>query len=162
MADEKFDLFGDPCRLPNGKRGRPAHRPSQHYENKIKMLLALGWSNERIANACNISVPTLRKHYFSVLKQRGGQRDRLDARRFEQAFEAAQSGNVGAMRLMDQMITKNDLMLQTRRFEGEAPSDKQQKAAPPKGKKEQRQEEAKDAVAGNSDWGDDLKPGFAN
>lgn len=162
MAEDEFDLFGDPCRLPNGKRGRPAHRPSQHYENKIKMLLALGWSNERIANACDISVPTLRKHYFSVLKQRNGQRDRLDARRFEQAFEAAQSGNVGAMRLLEQMITKSDLMLQTRRFEGESTAEEPSTAKSVKGKKERRQEEAKDAVAGNSDWGDDLKPGFAN
>lgn len=164
MADEEFDLFGDPVRLPNGKRGRPAHVACQKNRNKVIMLLALGWSNERIAAALHVSQPTLRRHYFSELKLRMIQRDRLDAYRFEKALEAVEGGNVGAMRLLGQMIQKNDLMLNTRT----SPSEKKpasSKKSEPVGKKEAEKQAAIDIIRGNGDddgWGDDLKPGQYN
>lgn len=107
MGDE-FDLFGDPVRDASGRRGRPAHRPSQENRNKVIMLLAMGWSNERIASALHISQPTLRRYYFSELKSRLIQRDRLDAHRMWVVTKAANEGNVGAMRLQDQMLKRND------------------------------------------------------
>ena len=54
-----LDLFGDPVRVP-GRRGRPQHVASQRNRDKVVMLLALGWSNDRIANALVVSLPTLR------------------------------------------------------------------------------------------------------
>ena len=155
MADEEFDLFGNPVRRSDGRRGRPAHRYALEIDNKIKLLLARGWSNERIAKRCKISVPTLKKYYFSTLKDRDFQRDALDAWRFEQAFEAAASGNVGGMRLLDQMIQRDDTMMAAARVRDDV-EDKPE----PVGVKEQARRGARDAIDGASDgWGDDLKPG---
>jgi hypothetical protein len=75
-----LDLFGDPIPEHWGRRGRPPHVPSVDNRNKVKMLLALGWTDERIANSLSISQPTLRKHYFLELKFRDEARDRLEAR----------------------------------------------------------------------------------
>jgi hypothetical protein len=156
MSD--FDLFGDPVRLPNGKRGRPAHVATQENRNKVMMLLAVGWSNDRIANAMRVSLPTLRKHYFSELKARSIQRDRLDAARFMMAFEQAAAGNVGAQRLLAQLIEKNDQVLTDAKIRTAARDDA---ADEPLGKKEQARREAEQALAGGA-WGDDLKPGQFN
>ena len=70
-----YDLFGDPIPANWGERGRPAHIPTQ--QNRVSMLVALGWTNPRIAAALYITLPTLRKHYFSELKFREVARDRL-------------------------------------------------------------------------------------
>lgn len=160
MADEEFDLFGDPVRLPNGKRGRPAHQPTQKLRNKVMALLALGWSNERIANAIHCSVPTLKRYYFSELKRRSMQRDRLDAWRFEQALEQAKAGNVGAQRLLDQLIEKNDRKLQAARMRDFQEKPKQEKL----GKKEMERRQAEKIAKGDGteDWDDLLKPGAYN
>lgn len=157
LADEEIDLFGDPVRLPSGRRGRPAHVATQKNRNKVIMLLALGWANERIAGALHITQPTLRKHYFSELKARVVQRDRLDAWRFEKVIEAAQGGNVGAMRLLTQMIEKNDLVFADAKIRAAQNSSR---SATYVGKKEQAQLAAHETVLGGDEgWGDDLKPG---
>lgn len=157
MDHEEFDLFGDPVRLPGGRRGRPAHVATQKNRNKIIVLLALGWSNERIAGALHITQPTLRKHYFSELKVRDIQRDRLDAWRFEKVIDAAQGGNVGAMRLLSQMIEKNDLVFADAKIRAAQKSSRQPSYV---GKKEQEKLAAqKTAEGGDTGWGDDLKPG---
>ncbi|OWU80441.1 helix-turn-helix domain containing protein [Phaeobacter sp. 22II1-1F12B] len=159
MSDEQFDLFGDPVRLPSGKRGRPAHQPDQKNRNKVMMLLALGWSKDRIANAIHCSVPTLNRYYFSELKARSLQRDRLDAWRFEKVMAQAETGNVGAQRLLNQMIEKNDMMQTAAQIR-----DAQRKPgkSKPIGKKEQERQDAGRVADGGSDdgWGDDLKPGL--
>ncbi len=56
-----FDLLGW------GKRSRPSHIAMERNRNKIRLLLA---SNTRIARALSITCATLRKHYFSELRQR--------------------------------------------------------------------------------------------
>lgn len=161
MADEQFDLFGDPVRMPSGKRGRPAHQPTQKMRNKVMVLLALGWSNERIANAIHCSVPTLRRHYFSELKRREMQRDRFDAWRIELAIEQASQGNVGAQRLLEQLIDKNDKLLLAARMRDQSPEQGSEKQL---GKKEiERRNAAKIASGDDSgSWDDDLKPGYAH
>ncbi|WP_167685889.1 resolvase [Parasedimentitalea denitrificans] len=160
MAEQDFDLFGDPVRLPNGKRGRPAHVPSQKNRNKIIVLLALGWGNERIAGAMHISQPTLRRYYFSELKRRDIQRDRLDAWRFEKIVDQVESGNVGAMRLLDQMIAKNDQVLTDAKIRAAQNGEKKTEYI---GKKEVDRQAADSAVKGNSPgWEDDLTPGKYN
>ncbi|UWQ77365.1 resolvase [Leisingera sp. M658] len=161
MAEQEFDLFGDPVRQSNGRRGRPKHVPSQENRNKVIVLLAMGWSNERIAGALHVSQPTLRTYYFSELKARDIQRDRLDAHRLMLAMEEANKGNVGAMRLLDQLISKSDLALTTGRL-----GDAQRKAAAKPetpGKKAQEKLNAHKVLGGDdtaSDgWGEDIKPG---
>lgn len=108
-------LFGWPVMPWKGRRGRPPHLPSPENVNRVKMLLAFGWSNERIANALNITQPTLRRHYLSVLKLRGLARDALDARRAELLWAQVEKGNVGAMKAFDRMLEVNDRMARTAR-----------------------------------------------
>jgi len=46
-----FDLFGDPVSEYRPKGGRPQHLATQENRNKVSMLVAFGWNNERIARA---------------------------------------------------------------------------------------------------------------
>ncbi|WP_353641333.1 hypothetical protein [Mesorhizobium sp. WSM2239] len=106
-----IDLFGDPIPANWGMRGRPEHVPSSQNRNKVSMLLALGWSNKRIAASLFITMPTLRKHYFSELRYRAVARDRLDAAVAMKLWDGVQDGNVGAIREFRKMLERNDLML---------------------------------------------------
>lgn len=114
-----------------GMRGRPPHVPTDETVNKVKMLLAFGWANSRIANALNITEPTLRRHYFSVLKVRAIARDALDARRAELLWQQVEKGNVGAMKAFDKMVEENDRMTKSRRVRDED-DDEDEVPPPPK------------------------------
>ena len=129
--DAIFDLFGNPVDAKSGKPGRPRKEATQEERNKVKMLLAVGWNNERIASILQLSLPTFRRNFFHELKVRPVARDMLDARRLELAMTAAQSGNVGAMRQVDRLLEKFDLMEAERKYaakdkgaEPEAPREK--------------------------------------
>jgi len=152
---EVRDLFGDVVTLPNGRRGRPAHVACQKNRNKVIMLLALGWSNQRIADALHVSLPTLKKYYFSELKARSVQRDRLDAWRFEVVIKKATSGDMSAMKELDRMIVRNDRVLAAARIADEPADEKV-------GKKEEARRAAADLVRDGGAWGDDLAPGKWN
>lgn len=108
---EIFDLFGDPVPQGEGRRGRPQHLPTNENRNRVNLLLALGWSNDRIAAALRITAPTLRRHYFSELRSRDVARDRLDLRRAELMWREVEAGNVGAMKEFARFMDRNDLML---------------------------------------------------
>ena len=110
MGDEVFDLFGNPVRAGKGKRGRPRYEVTERNRNKVKMLLALGWSNERVANAIDASLATLKRYFGAELKVRDKMRDRLDAERLMVVTEQAMGGNVGAHKQLDRMIERNDRM----------------------------------------------------
>jgi hypothetical protein len=103
-------LFGWPDMPWKGRRGKPPHLVTEENVNKIKLLLALGWANKRIAAALAISEPTLRKHYLSVLKVRALARDALDARRAELLWAQVEKGNVGAMKQFTLLLEANDRM----------------------------------------------------
>lgn len=105
-----FDLFGDPVPPNHGRRGRPSHIDTEQNRNKVTMLLALGWSNERIAAALSISAPTLMKHYFSILEARAIQRDRMESAIAMKLWEGLQAGNVAAAREFRALIERNDRM----------------------------------------------------
>lgn len=108
--DERFDLFGNPVRAGTGRRGRPAFQVTERNANKVRLLLALGWANQRVANAIGCSLATLKRHFRADLEFRDAMRDRLDAERIMATADQALKGNVGAQRLLDQMIEKNDRM----------------------------------------------------
>ncbi|QUS42475.1 hypothetical protein RPMA_18385 [Tardiphaga alba] len=74
------------------------------------MLLALGWSNGRIANALHITEPTLRKHYFSVIKFRDQQRDRMDAAVASTLWRQFVEGSTAAGKVFMAFVEKNDRM----------------------------------------------------
>lgn len=113
---ENFDLFGHPVPDWKGKRGRPPYEPTDRDRNKIKLLLALGWSIPRMANGIGVSPATVKRYFRAELKVRDAMRDRLEARRFELAMEQANAGNVAALKLLGAMIDRNDLMETERRL----------------------------------------------
>jgi len=143
-----FDLFGDPVPANWGQRGRPEHVPTQQNRNRVSMLVAMGWSNARIAAALFITQPTLRKHYFSELKFREVARDRLVAGLLTKHWELFMAGNVAAGKEFRDLLKENDLMLY-----GQTARPQQQKPAkePKLGKKE-----AALAAAQNPDTGSTL------
>lgn len=108
--EPNLDLFGHAVRDGFGKRGRPPFEPTEKDRNKIKLLLALGWSTARIANGVGVSPATVKRYFRAELKVRDAMRDRLDARRFEIAMEQANAGNITALRELGAMIEKNDRM----------------------------------------------------
>jgi hypothetical protein len=113
MADNSepmTDLFGDVVPRNFGGRGRPEHMPTSENINKVRMLLALGWGNGRIAKAMSITQPTLRKHYKFHLRFRDEMRDRMEASYGIRLWAQVQEGNVGAMRLWAQFVERNDRM----------------------------------------------------
>ena len=111
-----FDLFGNPVEAGTGKPGRPRKEATPEDRNKVKMLLAVGWSNERIASVLHMSLPTFRRLFFQELKFRAVARDMLDARRLELAVTAAVGGNVGAMRQVDRLLEMFDRMKAERAY----------------------------------------------
>ena len=107
---EVLDLFGDPVPSNWGERGRPEHVPTQQNRNRVSLLVALGWTNVRIAAALFVTQPTLRKHYFSELKFREVARDRLVAQIGVKLLDGVNEGNVSAIREFQKYLERNDLM----------------------------------------------------
>ena len=144
------DLFGDLTTLPSGRRGRPSHRWAQSAADKVMLGLAMGYTNAEIASGLGISLPTLRKYYFSELKRRDMQRARFELWRAEQLARAANDGNVGAMKQLGQLMERRDRQLAEQRLREE-----DEKPVPPQGKKEQARLDAQAAVSDP-----DLTPGW--
>lgn len=107
---ENLDLFGNPIRERFGQRGRPPYEPTDRDRNRIKLLLALGWSTERMANAIGVSPATVKRYFRAELKVRDAMRDRLEMRRFEIAMEQANAGNVAALKELGRLVEHSDLM----------------------------------------------------
>lgn len=105
---ENFDLFGNPIDPDTGRPGRPRKVATVADRSKVRMLLAVGWSNERIASVMHMSLPTFRKVFFQELKVRLAARDMMDARLLEVAMNAAVGGNVGAMRQVERLLDRLD------------------------------------------------------
>lgn len=153
-----LDLFGQPIPDWKGKRGRPPYEPTERDRNKIKLLLALGWSIGRMANGLGVSPATVKRYFRAELKVRDAMRDRLDARRFEIAMEQANAGNVAALKELGKMIEQSDMMLVDRRLRDAQGSSEAQGKEEKVGKKEAARAAAKTAGEG-SGWGSDLIPG---
>lgn len=131
MGAAKFDLFGNPVRDGHGHRGRPAFQVTDRNRNKVKLLLALGWSNERVAHAVECSTATLKRYFRAELKVRDQMRDRLDAERLMLVAEQAAAGNIGAHRVLGNLIDRNDRMNAERALASQPRTDRV-------GKKEER------------------------
>ena len=164
--DWQRDLFGNLRFVGKRGRGRPAFERTEENANKVSMLLALGWSNERIRGCIlnpktgkPISESTLTRYFRPELTARDYARDQMEARRFERVWQQAEAGNVGAERLLGKMIERNDMMIYGRRIdEAQKPKPKtEQPRAEKLGKKEQQHQAALTAGDGN-DWGADLVP----
>lgn len=140
-----FDLLGDPIPEGFGKRGRPPHIPTKENRNKIMLLLAQGWTDARIAASLGITVPTLKKHYFSVLKVRDAARDRVEAIGLLTLWNLGREGNVAAMKeyfrrhdavigdIFDEVVDKETRKLgkkEQARIEADNPPDDWESAIP--------------------------------
>lgn len=139
-----IDLFGYPDRPGRGKKGRPSFRPTPRDRNRVRLLLAMGWSNARIASALEVSGPTLQKYFSVELEERAEMRDRLDARRMELAMDQANAGNISALRELGKLIEQQEMALAGKAFNNPAP-----KEEPKLGKKEQL---VRDASQPTPDW----------
>lgn len=153
-AMPEVDLFGYPVREGKGKAGRPRYEPSQRDRDMVCMLLALGWSNERIAGTVQVSLPTFRRAFKAELKERDRMRDRMEARCLEVAMQAVNAGNVSALKAVDRMVERNDLRLAAKRLR-EAPEQAEPEKPMPKSKKELLRHRAQTAL-----MHPDLKPGL--
>lgn len=153
--DKIFDLLGDPIPQGRGKRGRPEHIPTGINRSQVRLLLAMNWTEPRIANALRITTPTLRKHYFSELKERAAARDALQAARLLMVYKAAAAGNVGAMKELGRIVDNDELA-----GVGRARSDQDEEIVDRLqglGKKDRANIEAETGLAGTR-WGQLLRP----
>ena len=160
----RVDLWGNQIYRRVGKKGRPPFERTDENASKINMLLACGWSNARIADCVidprtgkSISVPTLKRHFRAELQERDVARDRLFAKRIGVTADVAFDGNIGAMRLLNLMIEKNDLMITAAKFR----DNKEEQPEALLGKKEIERRKAKELVENKEQgtWGSDLTPG---
>lgn len=93
---QEFDLLGDPIPEGFGRRGRPAHRPTEEKRRLVIELLAFDWSLERIAAALSVTPPTLRKHYFRELRARAEAGARLEAKLIANLMAQSDAGSPSA------------------------------------------------------------------
>lgn len=149
MSEQIFDLFGDPVPDNWGRRGRPQHIATQQNRNKVNLLLAFGWSNERIAKALRITAPTLRRNYFRELKFRDEARDRLDASMAMKLWNQVEQGKIPAIKEFRKLIDQNDLAFAKKVTHQAQPADK------PMGKKAAANAAAQTAHRATS-WGEVL------
>ena len=133
-----IDLFGYPDRPGRGKKGRPTFTPTLRDHNRVRLLLAMGWANQRIASALEISLPTLQKYFRAELAERELMADRLEARRLELAMEQANTGNISALRELGRLIERQEAALADAEFRKKP----KEELAARLGKKEQLADEA--------------------
>lgn len=164
MSSEFPDLFGNPVVVTERRRGRPAFRWTEEKSNKVKLGLAMGWSNQRIANGLAISLATLKRYFRPELQERDIARDQLDLERLSLAMAQAAKGNVGAMRQLDRLIDANDRMAASARMTDghKARPDEAEAKTPVRtmGKKEAQRQAAQEIGGEGSVFGDLLRPGF--
>ncbi|RBO54105.1 hypothetical protein DSD19_06235 [Rhodovulum sp. BSW8] len=152
MPDDQFELNlgGDVVYRVKRKRGRPPFERTEENARKVNMLLSVGWAPERIARVIkdprtgrSISVKTLRRHFSPELAERDAAQDQREARRLMRVWDMAESGNVGAERVLAQLIDRQERMEIERRL-----SEKPKAASADKlGKKQVDKLRARDAEA---------------
>ncbi|MFA5897889.1 MAG: hypothetical protein WC829_02125 [Hyphomicrobium sp.] len=104
-----MDLLGDPIPDGFGRRGRPAHVPTDEKRRLVIQLLAFDWSPERISAALAITPPTLRKHYFRQLAVRVEARARVEGRLLGALMAEAEAGNITAIDKYLKRFDRHDL-----------------------------------------------------
>lgn len=151
LGDAKIvtDLFGDAVTLPSGRRGRPAHRWSKEAADRVILGCAMGYTPSEIAEGLGVSLPTLRKYYFSELKMRDMHRTRSELWMAQRLAEQANQGNVGALKELRRTFEVRDRILAERKLRNETTEE-------PIGKKE----EARRAANAAADSDPLLQPGF--
>lgn len=112
MGRENFegsDLFGNPIPRTRDKAGRPEHEWTVENSNKINLIFATGGEPRDAAAVLGITMPTLRKHYFSELEQWRVARLRLKAAQLQRLHEEGAKGNVAAIKELFKQMDKGAL-----------------------------------------------------
>ena len=104
-----LDLFGMPVVERRVGKGRPEHVRTADNSNKINLLFACGRDIKDVAAAIGVSVPTLRKHYFSECEGRRHASVRMRALQLERLNAEAAKGNVTAEKALAGMIQAEQL-----------------------------------------------------
>ncbi len=121
MADEISgrDLFGDPILPRQEGRGRPEHRWSLEFSNRVLLAFARGLSVKQAAMSIGVSVPTLRKHYFSEVAKRDAAQLRMEMLQLARLNDLAAGGNVSAEK---ELLKQLDRMRQRDKVQSLAPA----------------------------------------
>lgn len=133
------NLWGETVYLEKRTKGRPPFEWTEENSKKISMLLAMGWTNTRIASCVldprtgkPISVPTLKRYFRAELQLREVARDQFNARRLMVTVGEAFKGSMQAMRLLSMLVKENDAVV----AEATVIDEPLKPKAPPIGKKE--------------------------
>lgn len=138
--DQDFDLFGNPYSVVGKDRGRPEHQPTEENIINIMVLLASGMTKKEVATTVGISVPTLNKYYFHLIKNRDVMLNRLRSKLRTAQIQQGLAGNAaalsGAIKMLDGLAAESV----ERKYRGIAAN----APAPQKlGKKEKKTEDAR-------------------
>lgn len=125
---------------PKTRMGRPEFKATNAMRQKVMLFKAAGMADDDIGRAIGCSDVTLRKHFAEELRTGRVKKLGENLLRLERA---AKKGNVTAAKYLDQKMR--------------LPTDDEfaRQGEQPKGKKEERAEQARAAGQG-SDWADDL------
>jgi AraC-like DNA-binding protein len=133
---------------------------SDDDRDMVEAALARGWSNQRIADALGISVPSLKRYFRPTLAQRNVMQDRLELAANARLIRAAlEGGNMSAMKQLRDLLDRDGLTRHKRKLE-----EQQQEAKASgigMGKKEAAQRAAEDSIKSDG-WGDLLDPNMLN
>ena len=155
MSREEFegvDLFGEPIpRVKARGRGRPEHEWSAENSNRINLLFATGHDLKDAAAVLGISLPTLRKHYFSEVAQWDKARLKLKATQLARLHEEGTKGNVAAIKELFKQMDRGAMVSGARDMATPA-----KPKGPKPGKKEQAIIDA-GAASQSGEWGSLLK-----
>lgn len=134
------DLFGNPVRARKGMRGRPPKELTEKDLDALEAGLVRGWSRQRIADALDIGLSTLKRNFGPILSGAGTAPDRLKLAIYAATVRKALGGDMAAVRQLRQMITEDERAELERRLEDNP--------APEKiGKKQMMRQDAEEAEA---------------
>lgn len=114
----EVDLFGDPVIPRQEGRGRPEHVWTLERSNTVLLAFARNLSVKQAATAIGISVPTLRKVYFSEVAKRDQAKLRMEMTQLARLNKLAADGNVAAEK---ELLKQLDRMRQRDQVQAMAP-----------------------------------------
>ncbi|MGT2514789.1 hypothetical protein ACVOMT_11625 [Sphingomonas panni] len=138
----EVDLFGDPVLSREEARGRPEHKWTRENSNKVLIAFAMRRSVKEAATAIGVSVPTLRKHYFSEVAKRDAAELRMEMTQLARLNTSAEGGNVAAEKELLKRLEKARLRALSQSVASQEPAPQRPQQPARKGKKQQAIEAA--------------------
>ena len=142
-----FDLLGHPVPANKGQKSRPQHAPTAENLEKLVLLFGMGRSEAECAAAIGVSIPTMKKHYFSSPDLRRAKQHAglvLEAELLQRLNQQSLDGKTSATEKLLKRLDKSRL--------GPTPV-AQARTKKRKGVKEERRDAAWDAGREDDGWG---------